>query len=937
MVGQLWHRDEELHAVDDLVNELNAGRPRVLVFRGERGTGRTALLRAAALRTHETATVLPASCHPTERDYPFAMVNQLFSRPAHTPDQVPADGTGAVHGVLNNLFQATRSMAMTRPLVIAIDDIGAADPQSLQWCAYLARRLGGLPVAMILTATDLDPAGDELIRALESLEYARVITPRPLCGHCVGGVLEERYGVPIHERFVQACQNVARGNPSVLNTLARRLMEAEVAPDEAGATEMCEITAATLSETTLRWLDDRDPDTLRLAEALAILGRDGDLETAAMLWGKGELYAGQARTMLVRAGLIEPVGRDRFVHSVVREAVLTQHGPERRAELHARAASLLDRLGAAPQQTARHLMSASPANQQWVISLLRRAAQEATVEGDWPQASRYLRRALAEHDDPGQSLVQLLMAELGAAELHQSLPRGTRHIHSALRLGQQLDCRDTTLVTVANAAFTVAAPVSAVIFTDAAKQRARELTDTRRTASIGGEQFTRDRDELLATAAQALVAGQPAGTRLAVRFAAQMPASAVAGPLTAAVAVATAASGRTRARVARLLARTNAHATAGDCPAGSSCLPLIALAHAWAGRLTEAQRWARSAVSMARHRCSLLEEAFALLTASDIAFRQGHLDRALDRATSAMQQARQCGADDLLAASAAAAARVRLEYDEIDTARLLLHQHPSTPTMHPLLWATYTITAGTLATADGRDNEALRLFLEAGRRLTAHGIANPACAPWRSLAAARYTSLGQVDAARELIAQEVRLARRWGEPGSLGSGLSVAARLGGQPSVHDLHVRAVDLLAATEMRLEHARALLRQGAAEQSVGDTAAARETFGRALDVAVTCGAVRLSTEIRSRVRGDGRRLQPRAAAGRPTLTAGERRVAELVVCGMTNLEVANALSISKRTVDTHLAHAYRRLGIRNRAGLAAILNRPSEAAANAKEALR
>ncbi len=55
---------------------------------------------------------------------------------------------------------------------------------------------------------------------------------------------------------------------------------------------------------------------------------------------------------------------------------------------------------------------------------------------------------------------------------------------------------------------------------------------------------------------------------------------------------------------------------------------------------------------------------------------------------------------------------------------------------------------------------------------------------------------------------------------------------------------------------------------------------------------------------------------------MTTGERRVTDLVLQGMSNLEVATILSISKRTVDTHLARIYRKLGIHTRAELVAIL---------------
>jgi DNA-binding CsgD family transcriptional regulator len=72
------------------------------------------------------------------------------------------------------------------------------------------------------------------------------------------------------------------------------------------------------------------------------------------------------------------------------------------------------------------------------------------------------------------------------------------------------------------------------------------------------------------------------------------------------------------------------------------------------------------------------------------------------------------------------------------------------------------------------------------------------------------------------------------------------------------------------------------------------------------------------RGELRGTDGRGRPRAGNGSLVLTASELRVAQLVVGGMRNLEVADALSISKRTVDTHLANLYRKLGIRSRASL-------------------
>ena len=54
---------------------------------------------------------------------------------------------------------------------------------------------------------------------------------------------------------------------------------------------------------------------------------------------------------------------------------------------------------------------------------------------------------------------------------------------------------------------------------------------------------------------------------------------------------------------------------------------------------------------------------------------------------------------------------------------------------------------------------------------------------------------------------------------------------------------------------------------------------------------------------------------------LTAAERRVASLVADGRTNREVAAALSLGERTVETHLTHIYAKLGVRTRTELARV----------------
>jgi DNA-binding CsgD family transcriptional regulator len=56
-----------------------------------------------------------------------------------------------------------------------------------------------------------------------------------------------------------------------------------------------------------------------------------------------------------------------------------------------------------------------------------------------------------------------------------------------------------------------------------------------------------------------------------------------------------------------------------------------------------------------------------------------------------------------------------------------------------------------------------------------------------------------------------------------------------------------------------------------------------------------------------------------GSHSLTPAERRVGRLVATGITNREVGETLVVTEKTVESHLAAAFRKLGIRSRAELA------------------
>jgi DNA-binding CsgD family transcriptional regulator len=93
-------------------------------------------------------------------------------------------------------------------------------------------------------------------------------------------------------------------------------------------------------------------------------------------------------------------------------------------------------------------------------------------------------------------------------------------------------------------------------------------------------------------------------------------------------------------------------------------------------------------------------------------------------------------------------------------------------------------------------------------------------------------------------------------------------------------------------------------------------------ALAISAELGAELLAGRVRAELLAAGARPRRTALIGPAALTPAERRVAALVMDGRSNPGVAAELSISLKTVETHLRNVYRKLGISHRAQLAGVL---------------
>lgn len=896
----LLHRDRQLAAVDGALACLRRGFPAVMVIEGGRGSGKSTLLQALLDRGRDSAVTLRARCHAAERDFPLGVVSQLFDRLTGSDRQAaaaPTDVHGSEQDLLRGYYRLTRTVAADRAVIIAIDDIQYADSLSARWCSYLARRLDDLPVALVLTI-DSDPhaaegAVAELRTELTVLAYSSQVQVGPLDPEDVGDLMAAAFGKPTDPALVARCHALAHGNPQIIKAIVARL--AACGPVPVSDSPAAVATAArTLADVVLDWVRHADPVKADLVEQFAASPVDS-LETAAMLLGWGEDLAVTTRATLRGYGLLAAQPPDQFAHPAMRAAILEHLSPQALTDLHVRAAMVLSRVGAPATTIAEHMMSTGALGEPWARPVLCQAARDAAASRDWLAASRYLSRALLEPSDPTQMLG--IIAELGAVEYHRDIRACLRRLLTVELAGDQPTwC--AALAAFAEPALTLESTGAAERFGQAA-------------ACLAAAPQA-DRAALLRLAAQSLLSGQDAGVRQAVRRLRDGPDDAACRQLLAVLALSLAGRGGSRARCIRL-ARCDPAPGADRLPSTNA---LAALALAWAGEFSPAAETCTYALERARGQGSPANHALALLVQAEVAYRRGNLAAAVADLRQALALCRSVGATGLAAAALASLVRVLLVRGENNAVLTKADELDPNPSSHAFIAGVEQETRGIIAASRGDHQQALRLYLDCGRLLISSGLQNPACSAWRSRAVVTLVVLGRIVEARALSETEVELARTWGAPGPLGRALVAAAATQDRPSRLELLNEAVRVLDGTECALDLARALIRLGRAHCELGDNRAARAALNRGLELAIACGAASLTATARQALHAAGGRTTENR--GRTVLTAGERRVAELVILGMGNQEVAARLSISKRTVDTHLGRIYRKLAINGRSRL-------------------
>ncbi|MGH9274544.1 MAG: helix-turn-helix transcriptional regulator, partial [Acidimicrobiales bacterium] len=329
----------------------------------------------------------------------------------------------------------------------------------------------------------------------------------------------------------------------------------------------------------------------------------------------------------------------------------------------------------------------------------------------------------------------------------------------------------------------------------------------------------------------------------------------------------------------------------------------------------------------ARGRGSLPRFISMATTRSNGAYRAGALADAEADGRDALEAARLYGHHFWLPGAVAAVLNPLVEHGRLEEANAVLRdsrveeQHGGS---HAFCWAAMFLPArARLRIAEGRREEGVADLLACGEHYESAVNRAPSLWAWRSEAAIVLAALGDVSRATELATAELGLAREFGGPRALG----VALRGVGLVASGGSGVALLEEAAAVQDRsgaaLEHARVLVDLGSALRHQGRRSDARAPLRDGLDVAIRCGADVLATRAQDELLATGAHPRRGRQTGPDALTPSERRVARLAAQGRTNPEIAQALFLTRRTVETHLTHAYQKLGISSRDALLSALN--------------
>ena len=895
----MLEREGVLAAIALVLERARSGQGQALFVIGEAGLGKTSVLE----RAREGASGFQVGVgrgQAMEATLHFGIVSEaLRGIGAGTPLDVPRNAGAAGLDARAAYFYSTlrRLEARKQPALILLDDLHWADADSLSLVSFLSHRLESVPVALIATLRPWPRAALDLARHLAQHGQAQLEQLMPLSPEAATVLLREYVGSTVTVEAAGRAWSASGGNPLLLEEVGRGLRQGH---DMTYLAEGGAEAALLLSRIAGPGAD------LRYAHAASVFGIEFRPLLAAVVAGLADREATEALDVLVEAGLVRPgqAGWAQFTHPLFRQALYDDMAPPIREQWHAEAFRQLLAHGAEPSEAAEHAVSGQLMGDPQAISVLQRAGRTAMAAGAVATARHRLQAAVTLAGDSAslQLLTGLAETLLSTGEpgravevysrILQSQDAGDRaHIHRML--GRALfvsgdaraaDGQFTAAAELGLAASDRLTAIEALLDHATASWiaggigRAVTLASRARDLALEADPQLRRRAEST-WALVTFISGSPAGLPAAAAAAAEVEAN----PLSETV----------------------------DPTWGWGTLGNYMFISEFSEAYEEAQRVLEIAYGAAEQLGAPMAIGLLESLRTNALIRRGRLHEALAHAEHAMAMV------DLVPSLAGYAwvanAGTLLELGRIDETADWCDRIEKLPQSLILkLWMQRM--RGIIMTRRGRHQEASDFFRVAETIANQAGLLEPCVVPWSRDAIAAHVASGRLEDAARVVAwlekNGAQLPCKWPMATQLFGSALLADRAGENDVAEARYREALELYALINQPLSEIRTMIFFGRFLRQAGKAIQARPYLARAVDVATEAGAIWLAQMAMEELHTAGGRHRPHQHPDE--LTPQERRVAELAVGGIKVRQIAEHLSVSPRTVETHLQHVYQKLGV-------------------------
>ena len=915
----LFGRDAEREQLEQLLDAVASG-PVGCIVEGAPGIGKTALWRefveGAGRRGY---LVLDAAPSEPDSALAFSGLSDLFGRlPGDALETLPEvqahalraalllgevpEGSRGAQALPRAVLGVLRQLSASGPIVVTIDDEQWLDPSSARVLAFALCRLRDEPVVVVV-ARRSDQAG------VLSVELGRRFVGRGLEAvslqalpiSTIKTLLEARLNRSISRPVLRRIHETAGGNPLYALAIALELEARHAHGDRAGDLPV----PRTLSEAIELRLGRLDPRASEAMLSIAALSQP----TLAMLQAAIPEFALSDLESAERAGVIEITGdRVGFTHPLLASTHYAMTPASKRRELHRRLARVVQD----EEERAQHIALGAEAPDREIADILEQAAGAAA------------RRGAAE------SAAQLLQDAARLTPMDQEIARSARivaaaeHRFTAGEVARARTMLESVIPDLDSGPLRARAKIQLSAIRSDEPKLAIELLEAA-LADAGGDDrlrveiymelaavlpdigrfaLARDHAELALSAAERF--GDP-----------ELLGIALGGLLATFVCT----GDRLRQDVlARLSSLEDSAATSTYLQPSTQ----TGLALYYAGETEAARPLLERAAQLALTRGEEWVRLGTLLTLARLEWDSGNQRLSKERRQVAEEVLGEY--EEFLPWIFVMDARCALDRGDLTAARANAEQGLALAERKASLLNQDRLIncLAVVELRSGRPDQAHVRLAHLRAQLATNGW-GPAGANWAelwSLDVEALVAMARLEEADAVLAElrsraEISESRHVRALTSRSEGLLLAAR-----GELDAAIAAMDrALAAHQLfprPYEHGRTLVEKGSLERRARHKAAAKQTLDQALAILEPLGA-----EIWvARARDELSRIGIRRAKATEGLTAAQTRVAELVVTGLTNHQIAEQLHMSQRTVESHLSQVYREYRVSSRSQLVAAL---------------